>query len=633
VKLQNRYLFLTTIIVLVLCIAVYILFFSIITPDYLKLEHEKNLVSATQLKENIAGEINDFDKIINDWSVWDDLYLYASHNNSAFETDYLVYSQLNLIDTDFIMIFDNSGELIYSTRIDYGDASLGEIDSDIKDTIVSLYRSTCRNTSGTFASGNASFYIVCKPIVMGTTTELQPAGTIIGARVLSQRRVNDLSLTMNTTVQIQPYDASALIGLPSISDNTYVREGPTSSRLYVVMNDLLNKPIFVVTLDLHRDISLQGKKTLRLSLVSLLIIFVTLTTIILVLGNKIFKITKVQIEALQDSAKIILEGDLTRKFPIVSNDEIGDLAAALEKMRLKLLEDREKQSQLERIKTDFLSVTSHELRTPITPMTGQIEMMLGEFFGKLTVEQKNSLDMVQRNLSLLDHLIGDILDISKLESGNLKFIMQTNNLNQTIAHSIETMHLTADHKNIIINYHEEPIPEFVFDKDRIMQVMINLMSNAIKFTDTNGQISIDVLNQGTEALVRVHDTGIGISQEDIKRLFQPFAQVDSSRSRNYEGSGLGLAICKGIISNHGGDIWIESVPGRGSTFMFRLPYTPPKNTGPIELFGINKTDTPTERGGQHDEGYVTIAGAEENLIREDLLTTKDKIQPSAPLNT
>jgi signal transduction histidine kinase len=205
-------------------------------------------------------------------------------------------------------------------------------------------------------------------------------------------------------------------------------------------------------------------------------------------------------------------------------------------------------------------------------MNAQLQMILAGYFGDVTENQKKSLEMIRRNTTRLDRLIGDVLDISKLEAGVMKFNMAAANLNEIVENAVETMKIQAWDKNLKLTLKEEKVPEITIDKDRITQVIINLINNAIKFTDAGGIIEVELSGNTDHALVKVKDSGIGIKKEDQQKLFTPFQQVDSSYTRKYEGSGLGLAICKRIVTYHGGKIWIESEPGKGSTFQFIIPY-------------------------------------------------------------
>ncbi|MHC1595443.1 MAG: sensor histidine kinase, partial [Candidatus Syntropharchaeales archaeon] len=235
------------------------------------------------------------------------------------------------------------------------------------------------------------------------------------------------------------------------------------------------------------------------------------------------------------------------------------------------------------LKTQFLSLISHELRTPITPMITQIQMILKGFFGDVTDEQRESLELILRSTQRLDRLIENILDISKMEAGVMKFAKSTADLNALTEDAIEIIMPRALDKNIELTLKQDRIPPIALDKDRITQVLINLLSNAIKFTDAGGNIAVELYDKKDHALIRVRDDGIGITEEDCKRIFRPFEQVDSSMTRAYEGSGLGLAISKGIVEYHGGQIWVESEIGKGSTFNVSIPYNVEEGPTKIDL--------------------------------------------------
>src|SRR5665811_560800 len=164
--------------------------------------------------------------------------------------------------------------------------------------------------------------------------------------------------------------------------------------------------------------------------------------------------------------------------------------------------------------------------------------------------------MILRNTGRLDRLIGDVLDFSKLESGVMKFNMVPASMKEIVENAVETMKIHALNKNLKITLKEEQIPLITIDKDRITQVILNLIHNAIKFTDAGGVMQIELSCNAENVTIKVKDTGVGIGTEDIDKLFKPFQQLDSSYGRKYEGSGLGLVICNRIIMNHGGNIWV-----------------------------------------------------------------------------
>ena len=231
--------------------------------------------------------------------------------------------------------------------------------------------------------------------------------------------------------------------------------------------------------------------------------------------------------------------------------------------------------KLDKIKSNFLSVTSHELRTPMSIIKGYIQMILKGNLGTVNDEQKHALDIVLRNSNQLDTLIQDILDISRLESGTMKFIPERTNVKNMLEQTIETMQSIADTKNIKISISlEENTPDLIIDQERVKQVIVNLLNNAIKFSYEGSIITIFARKTADYVLFEIQDFGRGIPKDKQDKIFEIFYQTDSERDRKSGGVGLGLAISRGIILAHGGNIWVESEPGKGSTFRLTLPLTP-----------------------------------------------------------
>jgi len=228
--------------------------------------------------------------------------------------------------------------------------------------------------------------------------------------------------------------------------------------------------------------------------------------------------------------------------------------------------------KLDKIKTDFLNVTSHELRTPMASIKGYIQMLLKQKLGEITEEQRKALNVVLRNTDRLDHLIQDILDISRLESRMMKFVPKKTDVRPLIGETVETMQSYADLKHIKIRSEvEDKIPELIIDQERIKQVIINLLNNAIKFSPDGSIINIRAKKEKDDILFEVQDFGRGIPKNKQMKIFETFYQVDSSKDKKFGGVGLGLSISRGIVVSHGGKIWVESKEGKGSMFRFILP--------------------------------------------------------------
>jgi signal transduction histidine kinase len=222
-------------------------------------------------------------------------------------------------------------------------------------------------------------------------------------------------------------------------------------------------------------------------------------------------------------------------------------------------------------KSQFLANMSHELRTPLNAILGYTELILDSIYGDVPEKARGVLDRIQRNGRHLLGLINEVLDLSKIEAGQLVLSLADYSLKNVVETVFTAVEQLAKEKKLAFTLDvASDLPRGHGDERRLTQVMLNLAGNAIKFTD-EGEVTIRASAANGSFEVAVRDTGPGISAADQARLFQEFQQADNSITRKKGGTGLGLAISKRIIEMHGGRIWIESVVGQGSTFSFTLP--------------------------------------------------------------
>ena len=245
----------------------------------------------------------------------------------------------------------------------------------------------------------------------------------------------------------------------------------------------------------------------------------------------------------------------------------------------------EKLEELDKMKDDFLNVTAHELRTPLFPIKSQVQALLSGEIGKITTEQRDSLEMIKRNEARLHSLVVDVLDISKIKSEKLRVLPEKMNINQTIENVVKDLKPEAEKKDVELSMKKGlKLPEIIADKKRVVQVIANLINNAIKFTLERGKIVIAAKKDKDNIIVSISDTGVGLTEENIAKLFAPFFQVETGLIREQKGTGLGLAISKGIVNAHDGEVWVKSEgEGKGSTFFFSLPVNGPRNNNGFSL--------------------------------------------------
>jgi len=260
--------------------------------------------------------------------------------------------------------------------------------------------------------------------------------------------------------------------------------------------------------------------------------------------------------------------------------EVQSLSRAIDRIAEKQARDLAAMQKLERIRSEFLGNVSHELRTPIFAVQGFIETLLDGAIDDPEVN-RDFLERARLQAARLNALLSDVIDISRIESGEMRMSFRLFDIEPFLREMIREMQTVADLKNIHLGFRNDIIDseelQVFGDKERLKQVMINLIDNAIKYTNESGAVEVIVTRVPTENMVQVavSDTGIGIPSEHLPRLFERFYRVDKDRARSSPGgTGLGLAIVKHIIEAHRGHISVTSSPGVGSTFAFTLHATP-----------------------------------------------------------
>jgi len=258
-----------------------------------------------------------------------------------------------------------------------------------------------------------------------------------------------------------------------------------------------------------------------------------------------------------------------------------------------------------RMKDEFLANMSHELRTPLNAILGLSESLLEQTAGPINEKQQKYLGTVNESGRHLLELINDILDLAKIESGQIKIDPTRVNINTACETSLRMIKQLAQKKNQTVEVEiENEIGHVWADERRLKQMMVNLLSNAVKFTPEGGQLGLKTRIDRKEMnlLITIWDRGIGIREQDLKRLFRPFVQLDSSLARESTGTGLGLALVAEMARLHGGSVSVSSQPGEGSQFTILLPWDPAitndtidklKITGKIPIMRRSAADKPT----------------------------------------
>jgi signal transduction histidine kinase len=295
------------------------------------------------------------------------------------------------------------------------------------------------------------------------------------------------------------------------------------------------------------------------------------------------------------------------------------LRYAIERHRMKTELEQTRKKQLE-MKDRFLSHISHELRSPLTAIYQFVTIVLDGLAGDINPEQREYLEITLRNINQLRTMIGDLLEVTRAETGKLAIVPQRISLGELIADTLKTLQASAKAKGVrLLAGVPGDLPGAYADPDRIRQVLVNLIDNAIKFTPEHGRIFVEAQVSDADpnyACVAVSDTGCGISPEGCQMVFERLYQEPNPTETSRKGLGLGLYICRDLISRHGGRIWVESQLGRGSTFFFTVPLAARSGVsgevhheGRSPLAAAQQAVSVTSKRGRHQDARPNGGGA------------------------
>ncbi len=269
----------------------------------------------------------------------------------------------------------------------------------------------------------------------------------------------------------------------------------------------------------------------------------------------------------EDFQEFEVNGRIIRAFntPVVTNDDEW-LGSVL------VYHDVSATQLADRLKTEFVATASHELRTPLTSIGGYIDLLLLNTLGPINEQQRQFLSVVKLNIERLTAILNDLLDMSRIEAGNVRLQRRPINLEEILHPLVLELHQKWSTKNISLAL-DMPgdLPQVIADTDRVRQILYNLLSNAYKYTYEHGRIDLIVRNGGQKITITVRDTGVGIAERDKEHIFTRFYRTENPLKEQAGGTGLGLTITKSLVELHGGRIWFESAEGKGSTFVVELP--------------------------------------------------------------
>lgn len=311
----------------------------------------------------------------------------------------------------------------------------------------------------------------------------------------------------------------------------------------------------------EKSVSYLGSITLGSAL---LLVFLLLTVII----KQVFH----PLGALSAKMDDFMHDKYSYEFEVPEPNEVGQLHSTFNNMAQKVLSQIDELQQLDKAKSEFLSIASHELRTPLTSIKGSLSLLHSGVAGQINEATKNLMTIALNETDRLIRLINEILDLAKIEARQFPLNSDWVSARELTTKTFQSLKGFCETANVSLNCVGDDDVDLFIDSDRIQQVLTNLLSNAVKYSPKKSSVTVKyIVNETNEMRVEVSDRGPGISPEDQEIIFEKFRQATSPKNPLVKGTGLGLAIAKALVEQHGGTIGVISLPGEGSTFYFTLP--------------------------------------------------------------
>ena len=622
---------------------------TVFLGGYADLERQHLRRNLDRAADALRREIEALAATNRDYAFWDDACAYVADRNPEFiEANFTPQGQANT-RVDIVLICDPAGTVIFSRAFDHAGGIEVPVPPELLEYVAARRRLTSHEEGATCTHEGLAVLpgetlLLTSAPILSSTRDGPVRGSMIFARRCDEAWVRELSATTHLAVNLEPApaagpappDAIGLAGSTLAVGRTYIQ-------------DLAGHGAVGLRVEMPRDIYRAGLSTILRFLAAMVGMALTMSL------AGLWMVERFVLQRLARFEKTVHEittaDCVAARVPEMGDDELGRLAASINSMldviaasrqeleaqqhqlqaqqhelvaiNRELEEAWNRAEQANKAKTQFLANMSHEIRTPMTAIMGFAEMMMDP--AQPEAERLDCVRTIRRNSQHLLELINDILDLSKIESGKFSIERIPCRPLAVVAEVESLMRVRATPKNIDFSVvYSTEVPETVVtDPTRLRQVLNNLVSNAIKFTE-QGSVRLEVSFAGGAAAsgggilrFEVTDTGIGMTPEQMARLFEPFQQADPSMTRRFGGTGLGLSISKRLVEEMGGSIGVESSPGRGSRFTFQIP------TGPLEGVRMIRPDPAAAAADAVGLPPVPVSGVAPGSLAARVLLAED----------
>jgi len=559
-----------------------------VLPAFQQFERESSEQALTRVTRMLGEDLRALEIMNMEYSLWDPTYEYASGRRPEYPDDVLDPDYWHSIDINLLAIFDAQGKELFSWINDPSSGSELSLADELPFVLgpghpLITHKTEDDSLRGTLKTRSGIMQVVSYPIL--TSEAKGPiAGAFIVGQALTDERVQKLGERATIDLSILPMSGEGIAakiltlaqGAPDYDEFVHIETDSDSVRGYSIATDIWGSPIGIFEASGPPRITQIGQKIIQSTMVAFAVAFAIFLATALVSLQKL--ITAPVTRLTNQMLKIRKSGDLTVDVGISRSDEVGVLAEefnqlthGLNRAKTELETARDEAMAMSRAKTEFLARMSHEIRTPMNGVLGMTELLRET---ALDDKQQRFAGTIYESAESLLHIINDILDISKIEAGRIELDIAPFNLQKLVEECLDLLAESAHAKGLELAGIIDADTDIYVRGDpvRLRQILMNLIGNAVKFTE-HGEVVVRVTQSGSDAAsanfrFEIADTGIGISAESGAAIFEPFVQEDGSNTRRHGGTGLGLAISKQLVELMGGEIGVDSTPGKGSTFWF-----------------------------------------------------------------